>query len=170
MRTSKFLIETFFLTRYSPREFRSADVADEDLLGILEAASTAPSCFNEQPWRFVLADKKKFYDILTPGNMEWCQNLKTFVLICSVPTYARNGRTNHWASFDCGTAWGYMTMEAAHRGYALHAMAGFDRGKARTLFDLGEWQPEAVIAFGVAPHSEEEMSPRRPLEESIKRC
>lgn len=168
MRKTRYDIDTFFLERYSPRQFISAEVEDEDFEAILEAGSTAPSCYNEQPWRFVLGPKERFLSILSPGNGEWCQALERFILLCSEPEYVHNRKPNAWASFDCGTAWGYMTMEAHRRGIAMHAMAGYDRDKAIVEFQLGRLRPEAVIVLGVAP-SADEFTSRRPLEELIVR-
>ena len=41
--------------RWSPRAFSAEPVAMPELLALCEAARYAPSCFNEQPWRFILA-------------------------------------------------------------------------------------------------------------------
>ena len=42
---------------------------------LIEAARFAPSCFNEQPWRFIIADEeeslKKIRNVLMPGNQIW---------------------------------------------------------------------------------------------------
>lgn len=44
--------------RWSPRAF-AADrpVSRRDLTALMEAARWAPSCFNDQPWRFIVCDK-----------------------------------------------------------------------------------------------------------------
>lgn len=157
-----------FRERYSPRSFTQTAVTDEELQTILSAAATAPSCFNEQPWRFVLGEKEDFHAILAPANLEWCRPLETFVLLCSAPAFARNGKPNRWASFDCGTAWGYMTVQAHALGISAHAMAGFDPEKARQRFPVEGLHPEAVIVFGRAKPAEE-FTPRRPLDDLILR-
>jgi nitroreductase len=45
--------------RWSPRAFSDRLVEPEKLLSLLEAARWAPSSFNEQPWYFLLATKRK---------------------------------------------------------------------------------------------------------------
>lgn len=40
--------------------------------------------------------------------------------------------------FDAGTAWGYLSLEAQKRGLITHAMGGFDREKARSVFNLAD--------------------------------
>ena len=46
--------------RWSPRAFDgSKEVSRKQLLSILEAARWAPSCFGDEPWRFVVGDRHK---------------------------------------------------------------------------------------------------------------
>lgn len=168
MRESIAPLTPFFKERFSPRVFEQPAVSESDLLAVLEAASTAPSCYNDQPWRFVLADRQKFLNILTPGNLEWCSALETFVLLCASPVFERNGKPNAWARFDCGTAWGYMTVEAFSRGIFMHAMAGFDAQRAKTVFDLQNLDPIAVIALGKNP-APQPFTPRKALESLLLR-
>lgn len=166
MRRSNYGIGTFFTTRFSPREFTGQAIAETDFFAVLEAATTAPSCFNEQPWRFVLGTKEAFLDILLPGNVEWAKAADRFILICAEPAYKRNGKPNRYAAFDSGTAWGYMTMEALNRGIYLHAMAGFDAQKASEVFELGELMPLAVVACGYTAQAHT-ATPRMPLNEVV---
>lgn len=168
MRESRYPIEAFFKARFSPRTFDETALNEAELMTILEAASTAPSCYNEQPWRFVLAPKARFFEILAPGNLAWCEALETFVLLCAEPAFARNNKPNAWAEFDCGTAWGYMTVQAHAMGIHLHAMAGFDAAKATELFNLGRLKPIAVVALGKKPQAQP-FTPRKPLEALILR-
>ncbi len=166
-RTAHYNINPLFKSRYSPREFLDKEIQEEDLYALLEAASTAPSCFNEQPWRFVLGYREKFMEILAEANREWNQDTKAFILICSKNNFARNNKINGYSSFDSGTAWGYMTIEGETRGISLHAMAGFSKEKAREIFKLEEdLTPEAVIALGYAEVAKE-LTPRKPLEDLI---
>jgi nitroreductase len=46
--------------RWSPRAFDPVrEVSRADLRRLFEAARWAPSSFNEQPWRFVVADRRR---------------------------------------------------------------------------------------------------------------
>ena len=73
MRTSQFNIDDQFLKRFSPRKFKQKAIAENDLKALIEAASTAPSCFNEQPWVFVLASKDVMVALLTAKNALWAK-------------------------------------------------------------------------------------------------
>jgi hypothetical protein len=52
-------------------------------------------------------------------------------------------------TFDAGTAWGYLALEAMKLGWAAHGMAGFD--VERTMVDLkipDDYRVEAAVAVG----------------------
>lgn len=139
--------------RWSPRAFSQESIEYEDILATLEAARYAPSCFNEQPWRFVLATEpeelSKMQSILNEENLEWAQHAPVLILILSKNIWAFNGKENYWHMFDAGTAWGYLSLEAQRRGLITHAMGGYNRKKARELYNIpDEYSIIAVVAVG----------------------
>ena len=166
MRPTHFGIDEQFLKRFSPRRFRSDPIDDKTLKALIEAASTAPSCFNEQPWLFVIGKKEDFLSILTEKNAVWAKDAAAFVLIASRASFSRNGRPNRWHGFDSGTAMGYLILEALKRDIYAHPMAGFDAQKAAEVFGLGDLDFYAVVALGYSdePHT---MTPRKVLDEII---
>lgn len=164
-------VSAFFKNRYSPKQFTNTHIKEEDLMSILEAASTAPSSYNIQPWRFALASKEKFMNVLMEANKDWCKELETFVLICTETTmpeqHGGKAVLNSKAEFDAGTAWGYMTMQASDFGISLHAMGGFDHDAAHKLFKLPvSWKPMCIVAVGYA-NKAEKLTSREPLSRLI---
>lgn len=167
--------------RWSPRAFDGRELDEETLLGLLEAASCAPSCFNEQPWRFIVArteeERKEFLTILTPKNQSWCVNASALLIILSDKNFSHNGSENRWHQFDAGTAWGMLSIEAQHRGMITHGMAGFDPNKARALYNIPEnYSVIACVAVGWYGDKEtlpealqkmEEPNPRKLVQELI---
>lgn len=166
MRQTHFGIDEQFLKRFSPRSFRSEPIGESDLKALLEAATTAPSCFNEQPWCFVLGDKEDFLSILTKANAAWAKSAVSFVLIASRKEFSRNAKPNRWHAYDCGTAMGYMILEALRRNIYAHPMAGFNAAKAAELFGLSELELHAVVALGYSDESHS-MTPRKSLDEIV---
>jgi len=166
VRQTRFGIDEQFLKRFSPRSFRSDPIEESDLKALLEAATSAPSCFNEQPWYFVLGDKEDFLSILTEKNAAWAQSAPAFVLIASRREFSRNAKPNRWHAYDCGTAMGYMILEALRRNIYAHPMAGFDAAKAAELFELSDVELHAVIALGYSDESHS-MTPRKPMDEIV---
>jgi len=146
-------------SRWSPRAFSTEPVAMGDLLALCEAARFAPSCFNEQPWRFILAttpdELTKMQSILTASNLEWAKHAPALLLILAKKTFSQNGQDNYWHMFDAGTAWGYLSLEAQSRGLITHGMGGFSKKKAQDLYQLPlDLAPLAVIAIGKLGQSE----------------
>lgn len=80
-------------------------------------------------------------------------------------------------AFDAGTAWGFLSLEAAKKGVITHAMGGFNRDKAREELGIStDYQLHAVVAAGylgeISELSEEHQlrekpSDRRPLKETV---
>lgn len=139
--------------RWSPRALDTAKIAKDDIMALLEAARYAPSCFNEQPWRFIVADEEdtlnKMRGILTPTNQVWANKAPVLILIASKKTFSLNDNENYWSMFDAGTAWGYLSLEAQTRGLITHAMGGFNQEEARKVFNIDDdFNIITVVAVG----------------------
>lgn len=146
VRQSEHAIHELFLKRWSPRSFQTKEVSEEVLLRVLEAARWAPSANNLQPWSFVVAkteeQREKFYSFIADGNLTWCKKSPVLILLTA-------NTESGAASFDSGTAWGYLALQAAHEGLITHAMGGYDREKAKQVFNLpANVEPQIVIALG----------------------
>ena len=153
IRKSEYAIDPFFINRWSPRAFSAEPINDTDLLAIIEAAHWAPSCFNEQPWFFHIAKtldaRQLFLNFLTESNRIWAKNAPVLIALASEKLFSKNAKQNRWHSFDCGTAWGFLAMEAKRRGYITHAMGGFNQQLASQTLKLSQnQQVETVIALG----------------------
>ena len=154
-RTFDFDILDVVKERWSPRAFDpNKPVAEEDLLGVMEAARYAPSCFNEQPWNFIVGlrgeeDYNKILGVLNDTNREWASKAPVLLLITSRKLFAKNKRENRWHLFDAGTSWGYLSLEARRRGLHTHAMGGFNVEAAMKAFGIGEdMSIIAAVAMG----------------------
>lgn len=146
-------IMTEIKQRWSPRAFSDKEVPEEVLLALLEAARYAPSCTNEQPWRFLVANKQDDLDklraVLDPGNQKWAHRAPVLILIAADKINRNKGEDNRWNMFDAGTAWGFLSLEAQRRGLITHAMGGFNVEKARQVFKISDqYDLMAVIAIG----------------------
>jgi nitroreductase len=145
-------VTPLFLNRWSPRAFSNRPVSDADLLAVLEAAGWAPSSYNDQPWRFIVADTgdqlQVFHSFLSEFNRTWAAKAPVLVLIAS-DTLRENGDPNGAHAFDAGAAWGYLALQAKLLGLSTHAIGGFDREKARELLNIpSQYELHAVVALG----------------------
>jgi nitroreductase len=179
-RKAQFEIEPMFLNRWSPRAYSEQPIDDETLFRIFEAARWAPSAFNLQPWRFIIArteeDRNKFLSFIMEGNVAWCRKAPVLAVLVSHTAHP-NGGTNRAHAFDAGAAWGYLALQATQLGIYAHAMGGFDRDKAREVLQLpADYEPHIVISLGYygdpqdlpeALQAREVPSTRRPLQETV---
>jgi len=141
--------------RWSPRAFAERAVPREDLASLFEAARWAPSCFNDQPWFFVMAEKsdpaafERLFSILLPGNQKWAGSAPVLMLSVARTVFGTSGKPNRHALHDVGQAIAQLTVQAVSRGLCVHQMAGFDQAKAREVLNLPEdCEPVAAIALG----------------------
>lgn len=150
-------IHELLARRWSPRAFDASRPVERDkLLACLEAARWAPSCYGEQPWRFIVCDKandaagwQKMFDCLTPKNQMWAGQAPVLLLSCSGSSFLANDNPNRWAQYDTGAASVSICLQATALGLASHQMGGFDIDKARAAFNIpSDYQPMAAMALG----------------------
>ena len=134
-------IDRLILRRWSPRAFSDKPVDGEDLKKLFLAASWAPSCFNEQPWRFIVGRQgdgiyERIGEILLGVNRQWATTAPVLLLSTAKRTLTRDGRPNPCHFHDVGLASAMLTVQATALGLYAHGMAGFDRQLARTAFNV----------------------------------
>lgn len=127
--------------RWSPRVFDEKEIAQEDLNTLFEAARWAASCFNDQPWRFIVGHQgtekyDKILATLMEANQEWAKKAPVLVLNVVKTTFNKNGKANAHAEHDMGLALGNLSNQATSMGIYLHHMAGLDAQAAHKAFDL----------------------------------
>lgn len=152
-RHTDYPISEIIFERWSPRAFASTPIDEQKLKCVFEAARWAPSCFNEQPWKFIAAnteaDRARFLEILADSNRVWAKNAPVLIALISRTTFAYNGKPNRWNGFDAGCAWGFLALEARRQGLYAHAMGGFDKAKAKAVLNVPEdYEVYAMIALG----------------------
>ena len=171
--------------RWSPRAFAARAVEPEKLRSLLEAARWAASCFNEQPWSFIVAAKddegdayERLVGCLVEANALWAGRAPVLMISVARLAFKRNDKPNRHAFHDVGQAAAHLALQATALGLAVHQMAGFDVSKAREQFNIPEgFDPVAAIAVGYPGDPEDlpedlrarELGPRarRPLEEFV---
>jgi nitroreductase len=147
--------------RYSPYAFSPRPVEPEKLHQLFEAARSAPSSYNEQPWRFVVASREdsegfgRLLDTLVDQNRKWAGNAPVLVLSVAKGDFTHSGQPNRHAWYDVGQAAAYLTLQATELGLFVHQMAGFDPVKARQLLNIPDgYEPAAMMAVGYPGESE----------------
>lgn len=169
--------------RWSPRAYESTTPLDEDkLTAALEAARWAPSAYNGQPWRFVIARRgsELHADIvasLIGFNQTWAPAAAALI-VAIAETADENGKVITHAAYDVGQAVAHLSVQAHHDGLFVHQMSGFDAAAVAARLELEErFVPTTVLAVGdlgdasALPDAlqERERAPRtrRPLAETV---
>lgn len=141
--------------RYSPRAFSERPVTDEHLRVLFEAARWAPSSFNEQPWRFIVANRSdeaefaRMLECIMPMNAAWAGNAAALFIGVASASFRRNGKSNKHAGYDLGQAVAMLTVQATSMDLFLHQMAGFDADKTRATYGIPEgYEPFVAVAIG----------------------
>ncbi|NUN64453.1 nitroreductase family protein [Pseudanabaena biceps] len=148
-------INPLIAQRWSPRAFDSKLVEPEKLAQLFEAARWSASCFNDQPWVFIVATKddtvnyQKMLDCLIPFNASWAQLAPVLGLVVAQKNFKHNGKPNAWGEYDAGQAAATLALQATALGLVTHQMGGFDAEKAIATFNIPETaKPVAAIALG----------------------
>lgn len=179
-------IHEYISSRRSHLAFADRPVEPEKIASLFEAARWAPSSFNEQPWRFIYAEKRSpaefqnMLDCLVPENRIWAKNAPLMVVSMATLNFTRNGKANKYAYHDVGLAVGNLLTQATSMGLVVHQMGGYSVEKARENLLIPEgFDPVAMIAVGYPGSYRDlpeelqvrELQPRtrRPLPETVQK-
>lgn len=169
-------IHELLARRWSPRAFAERPVEAKKLQSLFEAARWAPSSNNEQPWRFIVANKtdetqwNRLFACLVEGNRVWAVRAPVLVLSVASLYFGETGELNRHAMDDTGMAVQNLAIQATALGLVVHQMAGFDIERARKDLNIpSEYEPVAMIAIGYPGEPtllsgtihEREVAPRR---------
>ncbi len=143
--------------RHSGRSFDPKKrVLRAQVEALIEAARWAPSSYNDQPWRYIICDKvddpegyKKIFDALVEANQEWVQNVPLLIAVIADSRLRKNGKPNRHGQHDTGAATMSICLEASDLDLMTHQMAGFDKDKIQTSFNIPEqFTPMSIMAVG----------------------
>ena len=134
--------------------FSGKPVEQEKLDALFEAARWAPSSFNAQPWKFMVAPKggdlyPVLFELLYDINKQWA--ITAPVLALSMAEMVAPGRIkeNRFAFHDTGMAVANLLAQATASGLMVHQMGGYDAEGAKKVLNLPvRYEPAAMMAIG----------------------
>ena len=145
--------------RWSGRAYdASQQVSHAQIIALLEAARWAPSCYGDQPWRFIVWDKhadaqawQQAFDCLAPANQAWVKDAPLLLLVCADSLFSHNQHPNRWAQYDTGAAAENLCLQASSMGLIAHQMGGFNAESVQAAFGVpAQYTPMAMVAVGYA--------------------
>lgn len=165
-------IHSLIAERWSPRAYSAAEIPVDTIKRLFEAARWAPSSSNDQEWRFIIGFKgdetyQKIFDTLVEFNQLWAGEAPVLILACGDTISRKTGKFSPIFSYDVGQAVAMMSLQATHEGLFVHQMGGYDKKKAKALFNIpAEVEPLAVISIGY-PGDAEKLHPNlQPMEKA----
>ncbi len=181
---AEYPIDPLLAQRWSPRAFATRPVDAAVLRQLFEAARWAASCYNDQPWYYLVASREhaeefqKMLACLAEGNQIWAKAAPVLAISLARSNFRHNGSPNRHAQHDVGAASISLALEAVSLGLAAHQMGGFDAFRARETYNIpAGFEPMAAIAIGYPgdPDSlpealrERELAPRlrRPISDFV---
>ena len=143
--------------RWSGRAYNPEKVVShDDLIALLEAARWAPSCFGDQPWRFIVCNKntdaqswQQGFSCLAESNQLWAKDAPLLLVVCADSLFSHNLQANRWAQYDTGAASENLCLQASSMGMMAHQMGGFNATVARIAFAIpDQFTLMAIISVG----------------------
>lgn len=134
-------IHDLLANRWSPRAFKSDPIAPETLRSLFEAVRWSASCFNGQPWRFIVARQEdsaefeKMVNCLGTSAQRWAPNAPVIMLAIVKTTFYDDSPNRH-ARYDLGLGVQNLTVEATSHGLSVHQVAGIQPDVARETYQI----------------------------------
>jgi len=137
---TQFPIHDLLGRRWSPRAFAERPVEPGKIQRLLEAARWASSCFNEQPWVFIIAtanqpaEYAKLLSCLVEANQVWAKRAPLLMITLAKLNFDHNDKPNRHALHDVGLAVGNLVVQATAMDLVVHQMAGILPDIIRTSY------------------------------------
>ena len=170
-------------TRRARRAISDQPIGRDVLATLLTAAHLAPSCANNQPWRFVVVDKDPMLtqvkEHLSGGNY-WAKMSPTIIAVaskadldCQIPD------SRNYYLFGCGMASMNLMLQTTEMGLIAHPIAGFKQSPIKEILNIPvDYTLITLIILGTPAsdhaslsekHQADEVSPRerKPISEVL---
>jgi glutaredoxin-dependent peroxiredoxin len=159
--------------RQAKRALSGQTIPEEVVSRIMTAATYAPSCYNNQPWRFLVVTEEKALEkvrsVLTGGNY-WAKMAPLLIAVATKKTLdAQLSDGREYALFGCGLATENLLLQATKEGLYAHPMAGFDPVEIKKTFSVPQdYIVICLIAVGY-PGPAEHLSEKHAVQEKSSR-
>lgn len=146
------------------RAYRALDtkpIAQEVLVRLAQAAHTAPSAMNNQPWRYItVTDEKMLSNVketLSPGNY-WAKKAPAIVAVVTNNAWGMTLGDRHFAPFELGMATMAYQIQAVSEGLHVHPIAGFNADDAKKVLGISKDDTLMIMLVLGYPGSDSELN------------
>lgn len=156
--------------RRSIRRYKKANVEQDKLEMVLEAARLSPSAANMQPWRFVVISKEESREKMRlVYNADWLVQAPVIIVACGIPTEAwtRADGEKYW-QVDVSIAMQSLILTATELGLGTCWIANFDEEEARRIIGIPKsWKVLALTPLGYPDEEKGPVRHRKPLKDIV---
>lgn len=146
--------------RRALRSLEKAEILEGTVRDLATTARLAPSCFNNQPWRYVFVRDRytlgKLFQSLSSGN-KWATVASMVIAVCSRKDLDCLTKGREYYLFDTGMATALLILRATDLGLVAHPIAGYDEGMVKQVLEIPE--DIRVIALIVVGRHSSQISP-----------
>lgn len=146
------------------RAFRALDtkpIAQDVLLRLAQAAHTAPSAMNNQPWRYITVTDEailsKVKETLSPGNY-WAKKASAIVAVVTNTAWGMTLGNRNFAPFEVGMATMAYQIQAVSEGLHVHPIAGFNADEAKNVLGIAAEDTLMIMLVLGYPGSDAELN------------
>jgi nitroreductase len=149
-------VKQAILTRRAYRSLELVEITEELVRDLAESARLTPSCFNNQPWRFVFVYDpevlKKLHGAMSRGN-QWVQAASMIIAVFSREDLDCRIRGRDYYLFDTGMATAFLMLRATELGLVAHPIAGYKEDQVKEILGIPE-DMQVITLVNVGKHSE----------------
>ena len=157
--------------RFSARSYTAEPISDQDLHYLIEAARTAPSAVNFQPWRFlVIRSAEQREKLHACYSREWFKQAPLYIVVCAdkATAWVRKSDCKSHADIDAAIAAEHICLAATDLGLGSCWVCNFDPDLFRQHFPLAsDMYPVVILPIGHINESPTQRTSRKPTDEIV---
>jgi nitroreductase len=132
-------VKEAIMTRRAYRSFVPVTITRELAEDLAGGAGLAPSCNNNQPWRFVFVYGAEalgnLHTALSEGN-RWAKDSSLIIAAFAKKEDDCMMHGRDYFLFDAGVAVAFILLRATELGLVAHPIAGYDEDKAKEVLGI----------------------------------
>lgn len=150
-------VKDAIIERRAYRALESVEITEELMNDLAESARLAPSCFNNQPWRFVFVHDKKVLEELRSAlsrSNEWIHRASLIIVVFTRKDLDCDIKAREYYLFDTGMATAFIILRATELGLVAHPIAGFKEDMVKEILGIPD-SMKVITLVNVGKHSKE---------------
>jgi nitroreductase len=148
-------VKQAILVRRAYRSLDSVEISHDLIRDLAESAQLAPSCNNNQPWRYVFVYDsemlKKLHATFDKGN-EWMRASSMVIAVVSNRQYDCIIKDRLYYNFDMGISVGFLILRATELGLVAHPVAGYNEESVKEALGIPK-DMSVITLINIGKHS-----------------